>query len=66
MCKVIEKRDYNPLEEKIWKDRFEALKSTYQIIRPEMPNKNMASYKAWKMWFEKIFPYLNDEELVLV
>jgi hypothetical protein len=26
----------------------------------------MASYKAWKIWFEKIFPYLNDEELVLV
>lgn len=31
-----------------------------------MPNKNMASYKAWKIWFEKIFPYLNDEDLVLV
>lgn len=66
MCEVIAKRDYNPLEEKIWKDRFEALKSTYQIIRPEMPNKNMASYMIWKMWFEKTFPYLNDDDIVLV
>jgi hypothetical protein len=31
-----------------------------------MPNKNMASYKAWKIRFEKIFPYLNDEYLIIV
>ena len=31
-----------------------------------MPNKYNASYKARKIWFEKIFPYLNDEDLVLV
>lgn len=31
-----------------------------------MPNKNMATYKAWKIRFEKIFPYLNDEDLVIV
>lgn len=66
MCKVLSTRDYNPLEEKQWKDWFEDIKWTYQIIRPEMPNKNMASYKMWKIWFEKIFPYLNDEDLILV
>jgi hypothetical protein len=26
----------------------------------------MATYKARKIWFEKIFPYLNDEDLVIV
>ena len=66
MCRVISKRDYNPLEEKSWSDWFEKIKWEYQIIRPEMPNKNMASYVAWKMWFEKIFPYLNDEDLIVV
>jgi hypothetical protein len=66
MCKVIAKRDYNPLEEKPWKDWFEEIAESYQIIRPEMPNKHMASYKAWKIWFEKIFPYLNDENLVVI
>lgn len=67
-CKALETRDYNPFEEKKgWKDSIsQELKSTYQIIRPEMPNKQMATYKAWKIWFEKIFPYLNDEDLVLV
>lgn len=66
-CNYLKTREYNPFEKKEdRKDRFESLKSTYQIIRPEMPNKNMASYKAWKIWFEKIFPYLNDEDLVIV
>lgn len=66
LCKTLESREYNPLEEKQRKDWFESIKSSYQIIRPEMPNKNMASYKAWKIRFEKIFPYLNDEDLILV
>lgn len=66
-CHYLKIRDYNPFEKKEdRKDWFESLKSTYQIIRPEMPNKNMASYKARKIWFEKIFPYLNDEDLVIV
>lgn len=66
MCRVISKRNFNPLESKEWKDWFEPISWSYQIIRPEMPNKNMASYAAWKIWFEKIFPYLNNEKLVLV
>lgn len=65
-CKAIETRDYDPFEESDRKDRFESIKWTYQIIRPEMPNKNMASYKARKIWFEKIFPYFNGEDLVIV
>jgi len=67
-CKALETRDYNPFEEKKgWKDSIsQALKSTHQIIRPEMPNKQMARYKARKIWFEKIFPYLNNEDLVIV
>ena len=66
-CKAIETWDYDPFEDKSnRKDWFEKLKSSYQIIRPSMPNKNMATYKAWKIWFEKILPYLNDEDLIMV
>jgi predicted alpha/beta hydrolase family esterase len=31
-----------------------------------MPNGRMASYTARKIWFEKLFPYLNDEKTILI
>ncbi len=67
-CKALETRDYNPFEKKKRRSDWlkEELTSDYQIIKPDMPNKQMASYKAWKIWFEKIFSYLNDEDLVIV
>ena len=68
LCKDLEKRDYNPFEEK--KRRSDWLKVQlvwdYQMIKPDMPNRDMASYRVWKIWFEKIFPYLNEEDLVLI
>ena len=68
LCKDLEKRDYNPFEEK--KRRSDWLKVQlvwdYQMIKPNMPNRDMASYRVWKIWFEKIFPYLNEEDLVLI
>lgn len=67
-CKALEIREYDPFEDK--KKRKDWLKETlqweYQIIKPDMPNKDMATYKAWKIRFEKIFPYFNDEELIVV
>jgi len=67
-CKAIETRDYNPFEEKNKRKDWlkEQLKSEYEIIQPNMPNKNMASYKARKIRFEKIFPYLNGEDLIVI
>ncbi len=68
LCKAFEKRTYDPFKEN--KKRSDWLKEqlilNYQMIKPDMPNRDMASYRAWKIWFEKIFPYLNDEDLVLV
>lgn len=59
--------DYNPLvEKKHWRDWLkQRLSSSYQMIIPQMPNGRMASYKARKIWFEKIFSYLNDEWTIL-
>ena len=71
MCNVLEKREYDPYhpyeERRKWKDWMkEQLKDTHECFFPEMPNKNMASYKVWKMWFEKVFPYLNGEDLIVI
>lgn len=44
----------------------EKLNDTHECFFPLMPNKHMASYKVWKMWFEKTFPYLNDEDLIVI
>lgn len=44
----------------------EKLESKYEFFKPEMPNKYNANYKAWKIWFEKTLPYLNNEDLVLI
>ena len=67
-CEALKMWEYNPFEDKEGRKDWIAQKLiwTYQIIRPEMPIKQMASYKVWKIWFEKTFPYLNEEELVLV
>lgn len=43
----------------------EKLGNNFEVIAPEMPNKRNVKYKEWKIWFEKIFPFLNDE-VVLV
>ena len=43
----------------------EKLGSEYEVILPTMPNKFNAKFEEWKLWFEKLFPFLNDD-IVLV
>lgn len=38
----------------------EALGPGYEIILPVMPNKTNARYEEWKIWMDKLLPYLND------
>lgn len=65
--KAVAKREYKPFEEKKkWiKRAAEQLTGEYEIFAPDMPCYKNAKYRAWKIWFEKIFPFLNDEELVI-
>ena len=42
-----------------------ALGEDYEVILPIMPNKFNARFEEWKLWFEKIIPFLN-EEVVLI
>ncbi|MDR0608411.1 MAG: alpha/beta hydrolase, partial [Candidatus Peribacteria bacterium] len=54
-------------EKRYWCNRIKSnLPSDYQMFIPEMPNSKNASYKARKIWFEKLFPYLNDEGTILI
>ncbi len=49
-----------------WKPGLrQKLGEDYEVILPVMPNKTNARYEEWKIWFEKFFPFLNDE-VVLV
>ena len=36
------------------------LGSDYDVILPSMPNSLNAKFREWSVWFEKLFPYLED------
>ena len=38
----------------------EKLGQEYEVIQPQMPNKQNAKYNEWKIWFERHFPFLKD------
>ena len=51
---------------KNWKNLLsEKLGQKYEVIQPQMPNKNNAKYKEWKIWFEKYFPFLKDNVVLI-
>ncbi len=37
----------------------------FQIIRPHMPLKDDAKYKDWEIYFERFFPYLRDNIILI-
>lgn len=43
----------------------EKLGKEFEVIIPAMPNYSNAKYPEWKIWFEKLFPFLKNE-VVLV
>lgn len=67
-ARVLQSRDYDPRQknERRINRLAETLKTGYETFTPEMPNKYDASYRLRKIRFEKLFPYLNDEDLILI
>jgi predicted alpha/beta hydrolase family esterase len=53
------------INRKDWKDFLASELPGYEVIYPKMPNAKNARYSEWKLWFEKLFPLLTDE-VVLV
>lgn len=66
--KYLLKREYNPYHNpRYWRDWIEwALSEEYEMFSPLMPAKQNADYIAWKIWFEKIFSYLNKKNPILI
>lgn len=49
-----------------WKRNLaEDIGDAYEVLRPRMPNGNDARYVAWKIWFEKILPRLDDNVILV-
>ena len=63
----LKKWDYNPFEvKKKWKNTLsKELWESYQVALIDMPNKNIALYKEWEIQFEKIFQYLNWDQIII-
>jgi predicted alpha/beta hydrolase family esterase len=58
----------NPYDKsKAWRDWIIwALEESYNLICPLMPNKQSADYIAWKIWFERHFEFITDENPILI
>ena len=63
----LKKWDYDPFEvKKKWKNSlWKELWENYQVAILDMPNKNIALYKEWKIQFEKTFPYLIWDQIII-
>lgn len=47
---------------KDWKGSLEeTLGKDFEILAPQMPNKTNARYEEWKIWLERIVPFVNND-----
>jgi predicted alpha/beta hydrolase family esterase len=53
------------LTKKDWKDTLQDKLSDFEVIFPTMPNKQNAKYSEWKIWFEKIIPFLENDVVLI-
>ena len=58
--------DFNEENIKGWKTNLdEDLGDEYEVILPKMPNKTNAKYIEWMIWFEKYFPIIKDNVILV-
>lgn len=49
------------LPKKDWKTSLQTeLGEDFQVLAPRMPNKQNAKYAEWKIWFERMLPFVQD------
>ncbi|MDO8603942.1 MAG: alpha/beta hydrolase [bacterium] len=49
-----------------WKNTLQnALGQDYDVNSPRMPNSGNAKYIEWKIWFEKMIPYMQDDVILI-
>jgi len=57
---------FDKITSRRWKENLQDnLGNDFQIVKPDMPSKRNAKYNEWVIWFEKLFPYLNDEVILV-
>lgn len=66
----LKKKEFNPNQEKERQKRWhrsleKKLGDGFMVIAPIMPCKNNARYKEWKIWFEKVIPYIEDNAVLI-
>ncbi len=51
----------------IWSDDFlkKSLGGNFEIIKPRMPLQDNAKYNDWKIYFERFFPYLKNNIILI-
>jgi predicted alpha/beta hydrolase family esterase len=58
--------DLNRANRQDWKSHLnEYLGEGYEIIFPRMPNSQNAKYAEWKIWFERHFPFVQDDIILI-
>jgi len=68
--KHLKKAKFNPDRDenrgKRWNRTLgERLGNNFTVLFPTMPCKYNAKYKEWNIWFEKLFPYIKDNVVLI-
>lgn len=51
---------------KKWIDNlYRKLSEEFEVFAPHMPNKQNANYLEWKIWFEKMIPFIEDGVILI-
>ncbi|MCX6765772.1 MAG: alpha/beta hydrolase [Candidatus Moranbacteria bacterium] len=54
------------LPKKDWKIHLQSeLGGEFQVLAPRMPNSNNARYEEWKIWFKRMFPFMESEPILI-
>ena len=63
----LKEREVSPVKKLKWSDEYldKKLGKEVEIIRSRMPLAENAKYKEWKIHFERFFPYLRDNYILI-
>ena len=60
--KIIDPEGLKPKRD--WKNTLlEKLGENYEVLLPSMPNKTNSQFKEWKIWFERITPFIKKNTI---
>lgn len=47
------------------KELVKTLGDEYEVFKPSMPNSDNSKYLEWKIWFERHFPFLREDVILI-